>query len=80
MSKFTKDHPAFQRTEDFIQAQILKCRPSAVAIAMRGVNRLLIPNSESLIRQVADRVDEIENRMAKKMRRYYGLNGKYVGH
>lgn len=81
MSKYTKDHPAFQRAEDFIQEQVLKCRESSIAIAMHRVIRMdPLTTEANMVQRVSEYVDMMENRMAKRLRRYYGLNGKYVAH
>lgn len=81
MTKYTHQHPAFARVEAFIQEQVNKCRPSAIQLAMQQVIQRGVGLTElNLPTKVAEQVDHLENRMAKRLRRYYGLNGKYVRH
>lgn len=80
MSKFLKEHPVYARMEAFIEEQVLKCRPSAINIAMRNVAMEVHTSPEAHIQAVAAHVDRMEIRMAKRLRRYYGMTGKYVGH
>lgn len=80
MSKFLKDHPVYARMSNFIDEQVMKCRPSAIDIAMKRESVKYHPSQEAFIQAVAEEVDAMETRMAKRMMRYYGLNGKYVAH
>lgn len=81
MHKLTTDHPAFSRTERFIQAQVSACRPSAEKLAAQIVlSRDALVTPENFLHKVAEQIDHLENRMEKRLRRYYGLTGKYVGH
>lgn len=81
MNKLTANHPATARVEAFIEAQVLKCRQSAIQLAMRHVLDRGVGLTElNLPMKVSEQVDYLENRMAKRLRRYYGLNSKYVGH
>lgn len=83
MTKFTADHPATARVERFIEAQVQACRPSAQKLAIqfvltRGLNTLT--TQDQLFAKASEQIDHLENRMTKRLRRYYGLSGKYVGH
>lgn len=81
MSKLTKDHPAFARVGAFIDAQVLKCRPSAIKIATRRVlSRGFGLTTTNVPEQIAIEVDVLETKMYKRLARYYGLAGKYVAH
>lgn len=81
MIKATKDHPAFQRMSIFVDQQVERCRPSAIKMAMAIELPLLLGKDEAaLMRRVADRVDQMERRMRKRLMRYYGCSAKYVAH
>lgn len=79
--KYTKDHPAFQRTLARIEAQIENQRPGTIHIAMMTLNRHPAlgfgkPKHEA----IAEIAYRIELSMLKRLCRYYGLAGKYVAH
>ncbi len=78
--KFTADHPAFQRFQGFIEAQVQKCRPSAINIATQRVIAQGHVTADNYVRAISEEVDRMEFRMEKRLRRQYGLTGKYVGH
>lgn len=80
MSKYLKDRPVYARMTKFIDDQVEKCRPSAIQIAIQRESVKYHHSQEAFILAVAEEVEAMEAQMVKRLKRYYGMNGKYVGH
>jgi hypothetical protein len=81
MSKLFKDNPAFQRTQEFIEIQVAKCRTSTIKIATDKVlDQGIGLTNTNLFRRVTEAAEQMENRMARRLGRQMGLDSKYQAH